>query len=74
MPRSESETATRRRYRRGRFTGNGHRAFAPADPRVADADVAARLAEIPPDRRSVSAQIMGDPVFERSALARRQSA
>lgn len=34
-------------------------------------DVMARLAEIPPDTRCLTARLLGDPVFERSALAMR---
>ena len=36
--------------------------------RVADEVVAARLAEIPQDTRTPTQRLMGDPVFERSAL------
>jgi len=32
----------------------------------------ARLAEIPPDSRTAAQRLMGDPVFERSALALRR--
>ena len=39
--------------------------------RVAPEDFAARLAEIPPDTRTLSQRIMGDPLPGRSALARR---
>lgn len=39
--------------------------------RPTPADYAARLAEIPPDHRSLTGIICGDPVFERSALAKR---
>lgn len=34
-------------------------------------DIEARLAEIPPDTRSPAARLMGDPIFERSALGQR---
>jgi transcriptional regulator with XRE-family HTH domain len=49
--------------------------FHDVDPRhrPAASDVMARLAEIPPDTRCLTARLLGDPVFERSALARRQS-
>ena len=36
-----------------------------------DEDVAARLAEIPPDTRDLTAQVFGDPLPGRSALDRR---
>ena len=36
----------------------------------ARADFEARLAEIPPDTRDLTGRLMGDPVYERSALAR----
>lgn len=39
-----------------------------------DAKVAAaRLAEIPPDRRNLTQRICGDPLFERSALYKMRS-
>lgn len=39
--------------------------------RVDEKVAAARLAEIPPDRRNLTQRIAGDPVFERSALYRK---
>lgn len=33
-------------------------------------DAAARLAEIPPDTRTITGVLFGDPIFERSALGR----
>lgn len=44
--------------------GSGYRAFKGA----AKDEIEARLAEIPDDRRDLTARICGDPVFERSAL------
>lgn len=41
--------------------------------RVHTDDWLARLAEIPPDNRDLTARAFGDPVFERSALALRQA-
>lgn len=38
--------------------------------RIDAADVAARLAEIPPDTRSLTGRMFGDPLPGRSALAR----
>ena len=35
-------------------------------------DLMARLAEIPADTRDLTSRICGDPIFERSALYRRQ--
>ena len=35
------------------------------------AEIGARLAEIPPDTRSLTARAFGDPIFERSALYRK---
>lgn len=48
------------------------RGYVCAYTRPPEEDVAARLAEIPPDTRSLSAILLGDPVPARSALARRQ--
>jgi hypothetical protein len=36
-------------------------------------DVAARLAEIPRDTRSLTSRVFGDPLFERSALYRKMA-
>lgn len=41
--------------------------------RIDPADVAARLAEIPPDTRTLTGFLFGDPLPGRSALARRQA-
>lgn len=41
------------------------------EPRVAEATVAARLAEIPADTRTRGQRLMGDPLPGRSALDRR---
>lgn len=38
---------------------------------VSSIDFMARLAEIPPDTRSKTQRMFGDPVFQRSALAQR---
>lgn len=45
----------------------------PRSIKPAQEDIAARLAEIPPDTRSLTGYLMGDPVFERSALAQRRT-
>ncbi len=42
-----------------------------AERRPPDVDVATVLATIPPDTRTRQQRMMGDPIFERSALARR---
>lgn len=42
--------------------------------RVPEADIAARLAEIPEDHRSLTARTFGDPLPGRSALDRRRGA
>jgi len=42
-----------------------------AEPRPPEADYLARLAEIPPDTRTTTARICGDPLPGRSALDRR---
>ena len=42
-----------------------------AEWRVTKEERAARLAEIPQDTRNLTQRVFGDPVYERSALARR---
>ena len=38
--------------------------------RPREAEAALRMAEIPPDTRTPSQALLGDPIFERSALCR----
>lgn len=46
--------------------------YVPGYQRPAEDDVEARLAEIPPDTRDLSAVLLGDPLPGRSALDRRR--
>ena len=61
------------RVERQKYVGMGHWGIVPRELVKPDPqDVAARLAEIPDDCRSVTARVFGDPLFERSALSRRR--
>lgn len=60
---AEREVAASRRAAGLRYM-NGHRM-------ATSAEIAARLAEIPDDTRTLTQRICGDPIPERSALYRR---
>lgn len=75
MCRLDEKYAEYRRKRINRLRGYSHpvRFTLAPERRPPKEDVAARLAEIPPDTRSLTAKIFGDPIPERSALYRKMA-
>lgn len=53
-------------YARGKFH------FGDTTSQQVKRDAARRLREVPPDTRDLTARICGDPIYERSALARKR--
>lgn len=70
--RIENKRHAASRRRRGLVGPRADRPPAVAPHRVPPDEIAARLAEIPKDTRSITGYLMGDPVFPRSALAKKQ--